>query len=109
MFFFSSRRRHTRLQGDWSSDVCSSDLTASNRTTLNTPAISRKLPYTKRNAPRMALRTPTSSTAMTKIGRASCRERGEVSEGDVAVKKKTIERERAEGEKASERTRAWRE
>src|SRR5256885_8398810 len=27
-FFFSSRRRHTRLQGDWSSDVCSSDLTA---------------------------------------------------------------------------------
>src|SRR2546426_6141085 len=27
-FFFSSRRRHTRLQGDWSSDVCSSDLSA---------------------------------------------------------------------------------
>src|SRR5256885_4338332 len=25
-FFFSSRRRHPRLQGDWSSDVCSSDL-----------------------------------------------------------------------------------
>src|SRR3989454_7717625 len=25
-FFFSSRRRHTRLQGDWISDVCSSDL-----------------------------------------------------------------------------------
>src|SRR5688500_20373086 len=24
--FFSSRIRHTRLQGDWSSDVCSSDL-----------------------------------------------------------------------------------
>src|SRR5205807_4022488 len=28
VFFFSSRRRHTRLQGDWSSDVCSSDLLA---------------------------------------------------------------------------------
>src|SRR6266850_5035277 len=28
IFFFSSRRRHTRLQGDWSSDVCSSDLGA---------------------------------------------------------------------------------
>src|SRR5256885_6430384 len=28
-FFFSSRRRHTRLQGDWSSDVCSSDLVGS--------------------------------------------------------------------------------
>src|SRR5207248_4838781 len=25
-FFFSSRRRHTRSYGDWSSDVCSSDL-----------------------------------------------------------------------------------
>src|SRR2546426_3135801 len=29
-FFFSSRRRHTRLQGDWSSDVCSSDLDGGN-------------------------------------------------------------------------------
>src|SRR5207237_3988932 len=27
-FFFSSRRRHTRFKCDWSSDVCSSDLTA---------------------------------------------------------------------------------
>src|SRR5579864_8517455 len=27
-FFFSSRRRHTRLTCDWSSDVCSSDLGA---------------------------------------------------------------------------------
>src|SRR5262249_58426555 len=26
VFFFSSRRRHTRLVSDWSSDVCSSDL-----------------------------------------------------------------------------------
>src|SRR3712207_1767514 len=28
MFFFSSRRRHTRYWRDWSSDVCSSDLEA---------------------------------------------------------------------------------
>src|SRR5258706_77379 len=27
-FFFSSRRRHTRLVSDWSSDVCSSDLSS---------------------------------------------------------------------------------
>src|SRR3978361_75869 len=27
VFFFSSRRRHTRWNCDWSSDVCSSDLT----------------------------------------------------------------------------------
>src|SRR5258705_5929536 len=26
LFFFSSRRRHTRCLSDWSSDVCSSDL-----------------------------------------------------------------------------------
>src|SRR5207245_7639768 len=26
LFFFSSRRRHTRCYRDWSSDVCSSDL-----------------------------------------------------------------------------------
>src|SRR5438876_2559124 len=30
VFFFSSRRRHTRWTGDWSSDVCSSDLIAPN-------------------------------------------------------------------------------
>src|SRR6266542_2338055 len=28
LFFFSSRRRHTRCYRDWSSDVCSSDLAA---------------------------------------------------------------------------------
>src|SRR5205807_6824341 len=33
-FFFSSRRRHTRLQGDWSSDVCSSDLASSRRSSV---------------------------------------------------------------------------
>src|SRR6266487_4857408 len=33
-FFFSSRRRHTRWTGDWSSDVCSSDLAAEGDVTL---------------------------------------------------------------------------
>src|SRR5207247_4566140 len=33
-FFFSSRRRHTRSTRDWSSDVCSSDLS------LRAPAVS---------------------------------------------------------------------
>src|SRR2546429_2254977 len=33
-FFFSSRRRHTRCSRDWSSDVCSSDLSA--------PAVARE-------------------------------------------------------------------
>src|SRR2546429_1805078 len=36
MFFFSSRRRHTRCSRDWSSDVCSSDLsTRRNRLPIN--------------------------------------------------------------------------
>src|ERR1017187_10852642 len=30
-FFFSSRRRHTRYIGDWSSDVCSSDLSVKSK------------------------------------------------------------------------------
>src|SRR2546426_10184903 len=40
-FFFSSRRRHTRLQGDWSSDVCSSDLS----TTATTASSVAGSPY----------------------------------------------------------------
>src|SRR5438105_6912234 len=31
IFFFSSRRRHTRSTRDWSSDVCSSDLAKKTR------------------------------------------------------------------------------
>src|SRR5262249_56647518 len=42
-FFFSSRRRHTRLVSDWSSDVCSSDLTV------------RRLRFSADNAARPAL------------------------------------------------------
>src|SRR2546430_6607694 len=34
VFFFSSRRRHTRFDCDWSSDVCSSDLTEDHRRLL---------------------------------------------------------------------------
>src|SRR6201995_927235 len=38
--FFSSRRRHTRLVSDWSSDVCSSDLTPSDGDAVTVPALS---------------------------------------------------------------------
>src|SRR6267142_2413946 len=37
IFFFSSRRRHTRLTCDWSSDVCSSDLATGARRTYVRP------------------------------------------------------------------------
>src|SRR5437762_10674881 len=36
-FFFSSRRRHTRYIGDWSSDVCSSDLEEPQKGTVVRP------------------------------------------------------------------------
>src|SRR2546429_9753089 len=35
LFFFSSRRRHTRCSRDWSSDVCSSDLFGNALSTLS--------------------------------------------------------------------------
>src|SRR2546427_8694957 len=38
-FFFSSRRRHTRFDCDWSSDVCSSDLPCLQRVFITTPAL----------------------------------------------------------------------
>src|SRR5438045_9478151 len=37
-FFFSSRRRHTRCLSDWSSDVCSSDLSSAVEAPEATPA-----------------------------------------------------------------------
>src|SRR5207249_9110001 len=58
VFFFSSRRRHTRSKRDWSSDVCSSDL----------PSVSRAAHCPASGHEVEAARTP-------EIGRASCRER----------------------------------
>src|SRR3989454_8371002 len=54
-FFFSSRRRHTRLQGDWSSDVCSSDLRWSRRERphSNAPRVDR----TRRHRPAVPARS----------------------------------------------------
>src|SRR2546430_7955458 len=46
-FFFSSRRRHTRFDCDWSSDVCSSDLT---RRCHSRRLRRRKLPLLQRHA-----------------------------------------------------------
>src|SRR5256885_10341867 len=50
-FFFSSRRRHTRLQGDWSSDVCSSDLWP----WLRRPCAAARLPRFQRPWPWLRL------------------------------------------------------
>src|SRR5437762_10898179 len=50
IFFFSSRRRHTRYIGDWSSDVCSSDL-ASNHDSRRPPRSPRS-GFARRPRPR---------------------------------------------------------
>src|SRR3989454_4484738 len=46
-FFFSSRRRHTRLQGDWSSDVCSSDLRSAGQPVAERIGFLRQAPFLK--------------------------------------------------------------
>src|SRR5262245_65237156 len=87
-FFFSSRRRHTRCLSDWSSDVCSSDLgscTASTRSASTTCSGSdmelRAQPLTAEAfAPfGQVFRAPAEKGRLYQIGRASCRERVEIS------------------------------
>src|SRR3712207_281761 len=64
IFFFSSRRRHTRYWRDWSSDVCSSDLVAS-RTSLSRSWVSGRGGTTPCCAKAMAV----ASTAPIQMGR----------------------------------------
>src|SRR5256885_3282921 len=87
-FFFSSRRRHTRLQGDWSSDVCSSDLRPLERLGRGVLFAAGLLHRWARDAkgaqshtsarrlPPRDLSTEFVHNHVDKIGRASCRERG---------------------------------
>src|SRR5207248_6183166 len=59
VFFFSSRRRHTRSYGDWSSDVCSSDLKMASSATLTASHCSHKCSRVHRNG--TPLRKPRNS------------------------------------------------
>src|SRR5436853_1373113 len=101
IFFFSSRRRHTRCLSDWSSDVCSSDLDAGvidklaagpvDVVSVHLPAMTAQT-YQKimgvdrfteviENIRRFVTRRQElrRSVPLIEIGRASCRERGEIS------------------------------
>src|SRR5258706_9821579 len=88
-FFFSSRRRHTRLVSDWSSDVCSSDLDTDRieRLAVEPPdaravieRLHREAFYPIRVEPHAERRrlggfTLSPNRRVGQIGRASCRER----------------------------------
>src|SRR5260370_38308900 len=49
VFFFSSRRRHTRFKCDWSSDVCSSDLDGAQSARRGGDDLRNKLALNPRN------------------------------------------------------------
>src|SRR2546422_7791005 len=85
-FFFSSRRRHTRCSRDWSSDVCSSDLSRPRPRPPPPPTALRSGGTPPPNRPTASpcppcCRTPgpeahpAASRPACEIGRASCRER----------------------------------
>src|SRR5439155_8553018 len=106
VFFFSSRRRHTRWPRDWSSDVCSSDLELDGEKLHGGWNLVRSgsgkyggdkswLLFKEsddfaRLGPE-ALITEDRPESVLKIGRASCRERVSISVVEVSVKKKEIE------------------
>src|SRR2546430_4631836 len=87
IFFFSSRRRHTRFDCDWSSDVCSSDLNgAADR--FHSLSLLRIQRVQIQHRARSVMNWTRNSKAQNpnleqfpnekppeKIGRASCRER----------------------------------
>src|SRR5690606_39592973 len=104
MFFFSSRRRHTRFSRDWSSDVCSSDLNVAGICALVStekhadalglvaglkPEGSRRLArvcFPQTNIVE-AERTIVQSIAQSQIGRASCRASAPSSQGATQLHK----------------------
>src|SRR5690625_8038334 len=91
LFFFSSRRRHTRWPRDWSSDVCSSTAYRRGKSFLRLAFFQKRqglIPPCKwglggifATAKTSVIWVPNIELATTEkeIGRASCRERGSCS------------------------------
>src|SRR2546430_9406314 len=103
LFFFSSRRRHTRFDCDWSSDVCSSDLPYARGTIVGLTRGTRREHLARAALEAIGYQTVDAVRAMEEasgarldelradeIGRASCRERVEISVVAVSLKKKKI-------------------
>src|SRR5207253_6775718 len=106
LFFFSSRRRHTRWPRDWSSDVCSSDLVdqiemrvdlleAAGEVRVDLAHAVRRRVALQDDDPEPPAVQPAElalhlvdAGARPEIGRASCRERVEIAGADGPGKKK---------------------
>src|SRR2546430_10551885 len=86
-FFFSSRRRHTRFDCDWSSDVCSSDLAWRSRdrqVVADVRRLGNQMNVVVTGCARLIEMVPAiarnfgnlgAALCLDQIGRASCRER----------------------------------
>src|SRR5690349_25112529 len=73
MFFFSSRRRHTRSLRDWSSDVCSSDLGGPGNVDNEGPELGKL--FRDLQQANITVYAFDVRGLPVEIGRASCRER----------------------------------
>src|SRR5690349_22703842 len=102
-FFFSSRRRHTRSLRDWSSDVCSSDLSSIRRSTrllippnssprTGDPVSNSYFSCASLHHARVSLRRVTARSEERRVGK-ECRSRW--SPDDEKKKKERIENERS--------------
>src|SRR3712207_3388061 len=72
LFFFSSRRRHTRYWRDWSSDVCSSDLFTQKLKVIliaNRPELTIFQGFLNRTLGLMSMGTGAKFAAMTKVSK----------------------------------------
>src|SRR5438093_6247483 len=74
-FFFSSRRRHTILVSDWSSDVCSSDLPRPAPVVSRAQAAAAAHPVWAEVTAGPDGKPAARAKVDAQIGRASCRER----------------------------------
>src|SRR5699024_12219766 len=106
-FFFSSRRRHTRSKRDWSSDVCSSDLAGQLMSCCSVPVLCTIKLYVRGLCLNriesgicacwlqhlvLGACTLRDGRGSLKIGRASCRERVEISVVGRALNQRSIYR-----------------
>src|SRR5437879_13476969 len=90
VFFLSSRRRHMRYIGDWSSDVCSSDLPLPGGGKVQVHFVRPPDFFGQSNKRGRAVEHAEFLTHQ--IGRASCRERVWISVADAAVDIKVMSR-----------------